>query len=107
MFASQSMIGLRGSGNNGLIMSYAESVFSSAVNAGIIVEGAELTNTEKNNLLASFSNGESAIKQCENLGYFYEIANVDLVKSRLTIACAYVANKPIKQLVINNYVLGA
>lgn len=107
MFASQSMIGLRGSGNNGLIMSYAESVFSSAVNSGIIVEGAELTNTEKNNLLTSFSNGESAIKQCETLGYYYEIANVDLVNSRLAIACAYVANKPIKQLVINNYILGA
>lgn len=107
MFNSQSMIGLRGGNNEAIVFAYLNEVFLKSVSAGIIVEGAELTTTEREVLLSSFKNGESAIEQCQRQGYFYEIGNIDITNQTLHITTAYVANKPIKQIVINNYILGA
>lgn len=108
MFNSQPMIGLRGTNNNALIMSYLESVFIEAVNSAIAIRGAELTTTEKNAVLTAFGeDGETAINQLENDGYFYKIDSVDLVTKTINIVQAYVANTPVKRVVIANYILGA
>lgn len=107
MLNSQGMVGLRSSGNESVIMAYLQDVFVGGVNAGIIVEGATLTTTEKQVLLSTFKAGDSAIQACERQGYYFTIDSVDLVNSTINISTAYVANKPVKKLVINNYILGA
>lgn len=108
MFDSQGMVGLRGTSNETMIMSYLESVFIGAVKAGIIIEGAELTTTEKQSLLSSFGTaGETAIQQCSRQGYYYKIDRADLVNQTLGIVVAYVSNKPANRIIINNYILGA
>lgn len=108
MFGAQGMIGLRGANNEGIIRGYADSVLSGCVKNGVIVQGATLTTTESQKLISAFgSSGESAIKQCENVGYFYVLDKPDLSTSTQSITLAYVANKAVKKLVITNYVLGA
>lgn len=108
MFNSQSFIGLRGKNNEGILTSYIEAVFQGCINNGIIVQGAELTTTEKQKLLIAFgNNGESAVSQCGKEGYFYKIGTPDLVNQTLPISIAYVANKAAKRIVITNYILGA
>ena len=108
MFNAQSFIGLRGKNNEGILTSYIESVFQGCVNNGIIIQGAELTTTEKQKLISVFGDkGESAVSQCSRDGYFYQIGTADLVNQTLPISIAYVANKAVKRIVITNYVLGA
>lgn len=108
MFNAQSFIGLRGKNNEGILTSYIEAVFQGCVNNGIIIQGAELTTTEKQKLISVFSDkGESAVSQCSRGGYFYQIGTADLVNQTLPISIAYVANKAAKRIVITNYVLGA
>ena len=108
MFDSQSFIGLRGKNNEGVLTSYIEAVFQGCVNNGIIIQGAELTTTEKQKLISVFGDkGESAVSQCSRGGYFYQIGTADLVNQTLPISIAYVANKAVKRIVITNYVLGA
>ena len=107
MLNSQGMVGLRGSANESIIMAYLQDVFVGGVNAGIIVEGATLTTTEKQVLLSTFKAGDSAIQACEKQGYYFSIDSVDLVNSTINISTAYVANKPVKKLIVNNYILGA
>ena len=108
MFNAQSFIGLRGKNNEGILTSYIESVFQGCVNNGIIIQGAELTTTEKQKLISVFGDkGESAVSQCSRGGYFYQIGTADLVNQTLPISIAYVANKAVKRIVITNYVLGA
>lgn len=108
MFNSQPMVGLRGTNNNALIMSYLESVFNEAVNSAIAIRGATLTTTERNAVITAFGeDGETAINQLENEGYFYKVDSVDLVTKTINIVQAYVANTPVKRVVIANYVLGA
>ena len=108
MFNAQSFIGLRGKNNEGILTSYIESVFQGCVNNGIIIQGAELTTTEKQKLISVFGGkGESAVSQCSRGGYFYQIGTADLVNQTLPISIAYVANKAVKRIVITNYVLGA
>ena len=108
MFNAQSFIGLRGKNNEGILTSYIESVFQGCVNNGIIIQGAELTTTEKQKLISVFGGkGESAVSQCSRGGYFYEIGTANLEKQTLPISIAYVANKAAKRIVITNYVLGA
>ena len=108
MFNAQSFIGLRGKNNEGILTSYIESVFQGCVNNGIIIQGAELTTTEKQKLISVFvDKGESAVSQCSRGGYFYQIGTADLVNQTLPISIAYVANKAVKRIVITNYVLGA
>ena len=108
MFNAQSFIGLRGKNNEGVLTSYIEAVFQGCVNNGIIIQGAELTTTEKQKLISVFGDkGESAVSQCSRGGYFYQIGKADLVNQTLPISIAYVANKAAKRIVITNYVLGA
>lgn len=108
MFNAQSFIGLRGKNNEGILTSYIEAVFQGCVNNGIIIQGAELTTTEKQKLISVFGDkGESAVSQCSRGGYFYQIGTADLVNQTLPISIAYVANKAVKRIVITNYVLGA
>lgn len=108
MFNAQSFIGLRGKNNEGILTSYIEAVFQGCVNNGIIIQGAELTTTEKQKLISVFDDkGESAVSQCSRGGYFYQIGTADLVNQTLPISIAYVANKAVKRIVITNYVLGA
>lgn len=109
MFNAQGLVGLRGASNETTIMAYLESVFLGAVKAGIIIEGAELTTTEKQSLISSFGGekGETAQQQCHRQGYYYMIDKTDLVNQTLGIVVAYVANKPANRIIINNYILGA
>lgn len=108
MFNSQPMIGLRGTNNQGLIRSYLENVFNEAVNSAIIIQGAKLTTTEKNAILTAFGDsGQIAIKRLEHEGFYYFVDSVDLVNKTINITQAYVANTPIKRVIIANYVLGA
>lgn len=108
MFNAQPMVGLRGTNNNALVMSYIEDSFLEAVRNGTAVKGAELTTTEKNAVLTAFGeDGETAIRLLQEKGYFYKIDSVDLVTKTIKIVQAYVANTPVKKVVIANYVLGA
>ena len=108
MFNAQGFIGLRGKNNEGILTSYIEAVFQGCVNNGIIIQGAELTTTEKQKLISAFGDkGESAVSQCSRDGYFYQIGTADLVNQTLPISIAYVANKAVKRIVITNYILGA
>ena len=108
MFAAQPMIGARGDNNTGIVRSYLDTAFSGAVRAGIIVAGAELTDNEKNTITGNFGkNAESAVSELSRSGYFYVIEKVDLANKTITIKDAYVANTPIKRVIINNYILGA
>lgn len=106
MLDSQGLVGMRGNSNDSLILAYLQDVFTGGINAGIIVAGAELTTTEKQTILSAFKK-ESAILAIEKQGYFYSIESVDLVNSTININTAYVANKALKKLMINNYILGA
>lgn len=111
MFKAQKLIGLRDKRGKDIIKSYMESVFQGGVNANIIAQGAVLTTTEKNVIIDNFKNIVSDIDkvltQIENTGYYYEIADVNVTTRELTIVMAYVANTPVKKIVINNYILGA
>lgn len=105
---TQGFIGLRGTFNNGLIINSVSDVFNRAVLSGIIVNGAVLTDTEKQVVISTFrDNSEVAIKQMQDNGFYFEIGKVDISKQTLQIVTAYVANKNLKRIVINNYILGA
>lgn len=106
MLDSQGLVGMRGNSNDSLILAYLQNVFTGGINAGIIVAGAELTTAEKQTILSAFKK-ESAILAIEKQGYFYSIESADLVKSTINISTAYVTNKAMKKIVINNYILGA
>lgn len=106
MIDSQGLIGMRGNANESIILAYLQDVFTGGVNAGIIVGGAELNTTEKQTILSAFKK-ESAITAIERQGYYYTIDSIDLVNSTINISTAYIANKAVKKLVINNYILGA
>lgn len=106
MLDSQGLVGMRGSANESLILAYLQDVFTGGVNAGIIVGGAELTTTEKQTILSAFKK-ESVITAIERQGYYYAIDSVDLTTSTINISTAYIANKAVKKLVVNNYILGA
>lgn len=108
LFHTQAFIGLRGTFNNGLIINTASDVFSRAVLSGIVVTGAVLTDIEKQVIISSFtSDSEAVIKQIQDIGYYVKIGNVDTAKQTLNITTAYVANKNLKRIIINNYILGA
>ena len=108
LFHTQAFIGLRGTFNNGLIINTASDVFSRAVLSGIVVTGAVLTDIEKQVIISSFkSDSEAVIKQIQDIGYYVKIGNVDSEKQTLNITTAYVANKNLKRIIINNYILGA
>lgn len=106
MLDSQGLVGMRGSGNESLILAYLQDVFTGGINVGIIAGGAELTTAEKQTILSAFSK-ESAITAIERQGYYYAIDSIDLATSTINISTAYIANQAVKKLVINNYILGA
>lgn len=108
MFNSQPMIGLRGKNNVAIIKSYLDSVFEAAINSAIIVQGVELSTTERNSMITAFGDdGQTAIRLLQEQGYYYKVDSVDLVNKTINIVQAYVANTPIKRVIIANYVLGA
>ncbi|WP_291952723.1 DUF3383 family protein [Campylobacter sp.] len=111
MFKAQALIGLRDKNSQAIVLSYLNDVFSKAVNANIIAVGAKLTNTEEQVVISNFSklvdNVDKVINQLENIGYFYTIKDINTQKRELTIINAYVANTPVKKIIINNYILGA
>ncbi len=106
MLDSQGLVGMRASANESLILAYLQDVFTGGVNAGIIAGSAELTTTEKQTILSAFKK-ESAITAIERQGYYYAIDSIDLATSTINISTAYIANKAVKKLVVNNYILGA
>lgn len=111
MLKAQKLIGIRGEFNRAVVKSYLDEVFRNAVNANIIATGVNLTTTEKNFVIAEFMtivpDMELVIEQLETNGYFYEISGLDVAKRELYITETYVANAPVKRIVINNYILGA
>lgn len=110
MFKAQKLIALRGQFGKAIIRSYLDEVFRNAVNANIIVKDT-LTNTEKQAVIAEFSpivkDIERVIEQIQANGYYYEFSGLDTVKRELYITEVYIANVPVKRIVINTYILGA
>ena len=105
---NQAFIGLRGTFNNGLMINVASEVFNKAVNANIVAVGATLTDTERQVIISTFgSESETALKQLENTGYYVKIGKIDLSNQVVNLTTAYVANKNLKRIIINNYILGA
>lgn len=105
---TQSFIGLRGTFNNGLMINAASDVFSRAVLSGIVVTGATLTDIERQVVISVFgSESSNALKQIEAAGFYIKIGDVDISKQTLNIITAYVANKNLKRIIVNNYILGA
>ena len=110
MFKAQKLIALRGQFGKAIIRSYLDEVFRNAVNANIIVKDT-LTNTEKQAVIAEFSpivkDIERVIEQIQANGYYYEFSGLDTTKRELYITEVYIANVPVKRIVINTYILGA
>ena len=50
---------------------------------------------------------ERVIEQIQANGYYYEFSGIDTVKRELYITEVYIANVPVKRIVINTYILGA
>lgn len=111
MFKSQKLIGLRDKNSLAIIKSYLDEVFQSAVTANIIATGSTLTTTEKNVLITNFTalvkNIDDVIKQVQEQGFYYAVSGVNTVTKELSITEAYMANAPVKKIVINTYILGA
>ena len=98
MFLGQGFIGVRGDNNISIIISYIDPVFYDAVTAGIIVQGTELTTSEKNTIITNFKNQDNAIQLLQNRGFYYEISKIDISNKTIEIVRAYVANTPINKL---------
>lgn len=108
MSKAQDIISLRGTRGIGFVTSYLNEVFNSAVNANIIVRGATLTTTEKNVVISTFpNNSDKALTQIARQGYYYEVTRIDTVTKEMYITNAYMANKPVDKIIVNNYILGA
>lgn len=108
MSKAQDIISLRGTRGIGFITSYLNEVFNSAVNANIIVRGATLTTTEKNVVVSAFpDNADKALDQIARQGYYYEVTSIDTVTKEMYITNAYMSNKPVDKIIVNNYILGA
>ena len=111
MFKSQKLIGLRDKNSLAIIKSYLDEVFNSAVSANIIATGSTLTTSEKNIVISNFSslvkNIDEVITQIENNGFYYAISNVNTITKELYITQAYMANAPVKKIIVSNYILGA
>ena len=108
MFLENKFVGLRGENNEALIISYLVPVFNQSIRAGIIIQGVKLEENEKNSVVAAFNTlGDDAIFQLETNGYFFNISKIDLSNNSIDIIISYVANTPIKKIIIKNYIIGA
>lgn len=105
MFSKETIIGLS---DEPLVNSYLTIALTTAVNAGLIVKGDKLTESDLNTLRNRFkSNAEKAVVSIQNIGYYYELGDFNRKTQCLGITYAYVANLPIKCIMINSYLLGA
>ena len=112
MLKSSKIIGLRDAQSRNAINGYITEVFENAVSARMIAVGAELTTTEKSVLAQTFGGIEGVdmndvFNQIEKYGYYFKPTDMNVVKKELTITQAYMANTPLKKLVVANYILGA
>ena len=112
MLKSSKIIGLRDAQSRNAINGYITEVFENAVSARMIAVGAELTTTEKSVLAQTFGGIEGVdmndvFNQIEKYGYYFKPTDMNVVKKELTITQAYIANTPLKKLVVANYILGA
>lgn len=111
MLKSQKLIGLRDLQSRNTIQGYITEVFENAVSANIIAKGAELTTTEQSTLISTFGtlvdSIDDVLNQIEKFGYYFVVSDVNVVTKEMTITQAYMANQPLRKIVISNYVLGA
>ena len=111
MLKSSKIIGLRDAQSRNAINGYIAEVFENAVSARIVAVGAELTTTEKSVLSQTFTGAvndlNDVFNQIEQYGYYFVVTDLNVVKKELTITQAYLANTPLKRLVVANYILGA
>ena len=108
MLKTQKLISLRGTKGFGTIKLYLDEVFENAVLSNIIVSGAELTTSEKASMIDTFSrNSEKALEDIVKFGYYYEVNRIDTVTKQMYITQAYMANMPVRKIVINSFILGA
>lgn len=112
MLKSSKIIGLRDAQSRNAINGYIAEVFENAVSARMIALGAELTTTEKSVLAQTFGgidgvDMDNVFNQISQYGYYFKATDLNTVKRELTITQAYMANTPLKKLVIANYILGA
>lgn len=108
MFKTQKLISLRGTKGFGTVKLYLDDVFDKAVESNIIVTGAELTTSETASIIDNFpSNVEQALEEVSKFGYYYEVNRIDTVTKEMYITQVYMANMPIRKIVINSFILGA
>ncbi len=111
MLKSSKIIGLRDIQSRNAINGYITEVFEDAVAAKIIATGSELTTTEESVLSQTYAglvdDLEAVYSQIEKFGYFFAITDINTTKREMSITQAYMANAPLKKLVIANYILGA
>ena len=112
MLKSSKIIGLRDAQSRNVVNGYIAEVFESAVSAKMVATGAELTTTEKSVLSQTFDgidgvDMDDVYNQIQTYGYYFKATDMNTVKKELTITQAYMANAPLKKLVVANYVLGA
>lgn len=111
MLKSSKIIGLRDTQSRNAINGYITEIFEDAVSAKMIATGAELTTTEESVLSQTYAglvdDLEAVYSQIEKFGYFFAITDINTTKREMSITQAYMANAPLKKLVIANYILGA
>jgi hypothetical protein len=111
MLKSSKIIGLRDTQSRNAINGYITEVFENAVSAKMIATGAELTTTEESVLSQTYAglvdDLDAVYSQIEKFGYFFAITDINTTKREMSITQAYMANAPLKKLVIANYILGA
>lgn len=111
LLSSGKMLGIRDIQTQNATNGYLTEAFESFVSANIISVGAELIASEKSAISQAFSNSvddiENIYSQIQNYGYFFKITDIDTIDKQITISQAYMANAPVRSLVINNYILGA
>lgn len=111
MLKSSKIIGLRDIQSRNAINGYITEVFENAVSAKMIATGAELTTTEESVLSQTYAglvdDLDAVYSQIEKFGYFFAITDINTTKREMSITQAYMANAPLKKLVIANYILGA
>lgn len=112
MLRSQTLIS-RDQMSRTIILATLDNVFTSAVASRIIATGVELSQTEKSFIATNFQNlddsVETIIQKIEDNGYYFAIQDFSIENEKLVcnIISAYYANRPVNQIVVRNFILGA
>lgn len=108
-FISSSFLGVRDVNSQNAIIGISTGVLSNAINAGIIIAGANLTSVEEQKVI-ELTGDNMAPTQIKTYGYILQIeepTDDDINNNRLRVKLIYMSNTPLNRLVISNFILGA